>query len=123
VLKDSDMDETAAMTAEASIQLQGKATWRKLSGDDSMGLVRVADQLHPELPDSDAIFAERFRLFPEWFMALLDDESGRLCGYIISHPIYNRQPPPLDKLLGDFTSDADQDYIHDIAIIPEVCGH
>jgi GNAT superfamily N-acetyltransferase len=116
-------EESTGITAGAIIQVQGKATWRKLSGDDIGGLVRVADEVHPELPESDAIFAERVRLFPEGCLALIDDESGELCGYIISHPIYNRQPPRLNRLLGDIASGADQYYIHDIAILLEVRGH
>jgi GNAT superfamily N-acetyltransferase len=87
-------EESTGITAGAIIQVQGKATWRKLSGDDIGGLVRVADEVHPELP-----------------------------GYIISHPIYNRQPPRLNRLLGDIASGADQYYIHDIAILLEVRGH
>jgi GNAT superfamily N-acetyltransferase len=38
------------------------------------------------------------------------------------HPIRYRQPPALDHLLGEIAEDADQYYIHDLAILPEYRG-
>ncbi|KAK0638579.1 hypothetical protein B0T16DRAFT_338639, partial [Cercophora newfieldiana] len=43
-------------------------------------------------------------------------------GYAISHPICKDQPPDLDSLLGSIAPDADQYYIHDVALLPEFRG-
>ena len=96
------------------------AVWRNLTLDDIEGLLRVADQVHPDLPESDYVFAERVKLFPQGCLALVED--GEVCGYAISHPIRNRQPPNLDSLLGEIAPDADQYYIHDVAVLPRFRG-
>ncbi|RYP74022.1 hypothetical protein DL769_004111 [Monosporascus sp. CRB-8-3] len=94
--------------------------WRQLTPNDIEALVRVADVIHVELPESDYIFAERVKLFPEGCLALV--ENGELCGYAISHPIRHRQPPALDSLLGEIAPEADQYYIHDVCVLPEFRG-
>ena len=92
--------------------------WRGLRADDIPKLARVAGKVHPGLPESDEIFLERVMLFPEGCMALVD-ENDSLSGYAISHPIRYRQVPLLNQLLGSIAPDADQYFIHDIAILPE----
>ncbi|KAI4259541.1 MAG: hypothetical protein L6R42_004538 [Xanthoria sp. 1 TBL-2021] len=101
---------------------KAKAAWHEMSVDNIDSLVRVADRIHPDLPESDQVFAERVRLFPQGCLALVEDVGHELCGYVISHPIRRRQPPALDSLLGEIASDADQYYIHDLAILPEFRG-
>ena len=98
-----------------------KADWRPLSTSDIASLVQVADKIHPDLPESDEVFAERARLFPQGCQGLFD-EAGELCGYIISHPILYREPPALDRLLGQIAPDANQYYVHDLAILPGFRG-
>ncbi|KAK0722663.1 hypothetical protein B0T26DRAFT_640601 [Lasiosphaeria miniovina] len=93
------------------------ATWRNMSAGDMQGLMRVADEVHPGLPESERVFAERVRLFPEGCLALADGDNN-IRGYAISHPIRRRNPPALDSMLGDIAPDADQYYIHDLAILP-----
>ncbi len=44
-------------------------------------------------------------------------EGARVCGYAVSHPVRSGQPPALDSLLGEIAADADQYYIHDVAIL------
>ncbi|KAJ4294516.1 hypothetical protein N0V90_008207 [Kalmusia sp. IMI 367209] len=104
--------------------VEGKLAWRKLSASDIPSLVRVADCVHPDLPESEEVFAERFRLFPEGCLALTSEGSNAnaLFGYAISHPIRKRQPPALNSLLKEIAPDADQYYIHDLAILPELRG-
>lgn len=91
-----------------------------MTKDDIPDLLRVADQVHPDLPESDVVFIERVKLFPEGCLMLVDGE--KVCGYAVSHPIRQHQPPALDSLLGEIARDADQYYIHDVAIIPEYRG-
>ncbi|RDW89995.1 GNAT family N-acetyltransferase [Aspergillus mulundensis] len=97
------------------------ATWRNLTAADIPSLMRVADVVHPGLPESAEVFAERATLFPEGCLALVNNQD-QLCGYAISHPIRNQQPPALDSLLGEIPPDADRYYIHDVAILPEYRG-
>jgi len=96
------------------------ATWRIMTVSDIQGVLRVAGKVHPDLPESDTIFIERVKLFQEGSLVLV--ENDEVCGYVISHPIRNRQPPVLDSLLGEIPLDADQYYIHDLAILPEMRG-
>lgn len=101
---------------------QATAAWREMSVNDIENLVRVADKIHPDLPESDEVFAERVKLFAKGCLALVERDGEELCGYVISHPIRYRQPPVLDSLLAEIAPDADQYYIHDLAILPEVRG-
>ena len=55
-------------------------------------------------------------------MGLVDD-SNKLCGYAIPHPIRRQQPPKLDTMLGQISEEADQYYIHDLAVLPGFRGH
>jgi hypothetical protein len=96
------------------------AVWRPLStGGDIASLVQVADKVHPDLPESEQVFAERVALFPQGCLGLFD-ETDELGGYIISHPTRYREPPALDQLLGEIAPDANQYYIHDLAILSKV---
>ncbi|KAK4125418.1 acyl-CoA N-acyltransferase [Parathielavia appendiculata] len=98
------------------------AFWSSLSSDQIGPLLEVADQVHPDLPESAHVFAERVRLFPEGCLGLVRHDDGKLCGYAISHPIRAREPPALDSLLGEIAPDADQYYIHDVAVLPGFRG-
>jgi GNAT superfamily N-acetyltransferase len=94
--------------------------WRQMSIGDVKGLLHVADTIHPDLPESEHVFAERVQLFPAGCQVLV--EGDEVCGYAISHPIRHGQPPALDRLLGEIAPDADQYYIHDLAILPQFRG-
>ncbi|KAI0199717.1 acyl-CoA N-acyltransferase [Astrocystis sublimbata] len=96
------------------------AVWRKVNASDINGLVQVANVVHATLPERDLVFAERARLFPEGCLVL--EEDAEICGYAISHPIRHGQPPALDSLLGEISSEADQFYIHDVCVLPEKRG-
>jgi GNAT superfamily N-acetyltransferase len=97
------------------------AAWRPLTVGDVCHLIRIADEVHPDLPEREQVFAERIQLFPAGCLALVDD-GGELCGYAISHPINQHSPPALDSLLGRLAPSADQYYIHDLAILPSHRG-
>ena len=94
-----------------------------MTTDDIPRLLQVANRVHPTLPESDYVFTERWKLFPEGCLVLADDTDNKVCGYAVSHPIRSGQPPALNSLLGAIPQDADQYYIHDVAIIPELRGH
>ena len=111
------MEDATKVVAKSPAKTE--SAWRQTSLNDIESLVRVADKIHPDLPESDQVFAERVKLFPEGCLALVEGERDELLGYVISHPIRHRQPPALDSLLGEIASDADQYYIHDLAILPQ----
>lgn len=96
------------------------AHWRQMTANDIETLLRIADQVHPELPENDAVFRERLRLFPQGCLSLIVD--GEMGGYILSHPIQRDQPPALDSLLGDIDPKSDQYYIHDVAVLERFRG-
>ncbi|TRX91917.1 hypothetical protein FHL15_007236 [Xylaria flabelliformis] len=96
------------------------AIWRPLTPHDVEGLMHVANVVHTELQERDSVFAERARIFPKGCLVL--EEEARICGYAISHPIRHGQPPALDTFLGEIASDADQFYIHDVCVLPELRG-
>ena len=98
------------------------SAWRSISINNIPRLVAVANKIHPDLPESDHVFAERVKLFPSGCLALMSGESDELYGYVISHPIRRRQPPALNSLLGQIAPDANQYYIHDLVLLPEVRG-
>lgn len=96
--------------------------WRELTAIDVEALLRIAAQIHPGLPESAEVFAERINLFPQGCLALVNTKTGILVGYAISHPIKYRQPPALDTLLGHVALGAEEYYIHDVAILSEYRG-
>jgi GNAT superfamily N-acetyltransferase len=98
------------------------ATWRPLTLKDIDSLILIASQIHPGLPERAEIFAERVKLFPKGCLALTDHNTKDLVGYAISHPILHHLPPELDTLLGEIERNADQYYIHDLAILPGYHG-
>ncbi|EOA83237.1 uncharacterized protein SETTUDRAFT_33548 [Exserohilum turcica Et28A] len=91
------------------------ATWQPLSTHDVPAVMHMANTMHASLPERAAVFEERIALFPRGCLGLFD-ASNRLCGYLISHPIRRGQAPALDSLLGEIPGDADQYYVHDLAI-------
>ncbi|CAF9910522.1 hypothetical protein IMSHALPRED_009222 [Imshaugia aleurites] len=117
-----DAKEAKEAKVEKKQPVQDKASWRELSVNNIKSLAGVADKIHPDLPESDEVFAERVKLFPEGCLGLLEGKGYELCGYVISHPIRRLQPPALNSLLGKIASDADQYYIHDLAILPQLRG-
>ena len=117
-----EAEEAKEAEVEEKQPLQVEASWRELSVNNIESLVRVADKIHPDLPERDEVFAERVKLFPRGCLGLVEGKSNELCGYVISHPIRYLQPPALDSLLGEIASDADQYYIHDLAILPKLRG-
>lgn len=99
--------------------------WRPLSPNHTPQVVEIANEIHPDLPESSAMFEERIVLFPAGCLGLFrNDEKNddMLCGYLISHPIPHHSPPTLDTLLTHIPHDATQYYIHDLAILPAYRG-
>lgn len=99
------------------------AIWKPINPttSDVDELVRVGQTVHdPSLDEGADVFLERVQLFPQGCMVLVED--GHIVGYAISHPILRDCPPALNTKLGAVPTNADEYYIHDIAILPEFRG-
>jgi ribosomal protein S18 acetylase RimI-like enzyme len=79
----------------------------------------VASRVHPEFPESDAVFAERLALWPGG--CLVADGPEGVAGYAVSHP-WIEGSPALDSLVGALPDRPDFCYVHDVAIRPQARG-
>lgn len=95
--------------------------WFPLTPADLAAVRALADLAHPALPEREAVFAEKLRLFPPGCRRL--EYDGRLIGYGIAHPWLADEPPPLDTLLGALPAAADCLHLHDAVVAPEARGH
>ena len=95
--------------------------WRAMTQDHLAGVSTLAEVVHPGLPESPAMFAERLRLYPQGCRVLARPQ-GPVLGYAISLPILPFSPPPLNSLLGEIPSAARQYYIHDMVLDPALRG-
>ena len=94
--------------------------WRAMRDDDLPTVNRIADRVHPNFPESDAIPVERLALYPAGCLAL--EINGDVMGYAVSHPWRAGSPPSLDSLLGRLLDAPDTYYVHDLALLPEARG-
>lgn len=94
--------------------------WRQMREDDLAEVLGLANAVHEDLPESEAVFAERLSLFPRGCLVLSGDRE--ISGYAVSHPIRRFHPPALDTMLGALPEDADDYYIHDFVVAPQHRG-
>ncbi len=94
--------------------------WRPLEARDLLLVQEIADRIHPGLPESPAVFAEKVSLFPAGCLAL--ESGGAVVGYGIAHAWRLDRVPPLDRLLVALPDDPEVLYIHDVAILPQARG-
>jgi GNAT superfamily N-acetyltransferase len=91
-----------------------------MSEDDIARVAGIADRVHVDYQEDEAVFAERQRLYPDGCRVL---ETGNdLSAYIISHPWLYLEPPSLNSMLGKLPNAATTYYIHDIALLPAARG-
>ncbi|KAK0385511.1 hypothetical protein NLU13_6691 [Sarocladium strictum] len=96
------------------------AFWRPMLAADLPAVDQLSNEIHPELPESPEVFAERLSLFPAGCFVV--EDAGTIRGYIISHPIVKHEPPALDKNLGTIDPKADTYYIHDLVVSSQLRG-
>lgn len=92
-----------------------------MAAADLPAVMGVAAQVHPDYPESEAVFAERLALHPAGCLVLAGGEGLR--GYVLSHPWRFGDVPALDSLLGALPEPADVYYIHDLALLPAARGN
>jgi hypothetical protein len=91
--------------------------WRAMQVEDLPVISRIAEVVHPDFPEDDAIFAERLQLCPEGCFVLV--LGGKICGYLFSHPWKVLDVPALNTPLGQLPENPGTFYLHDIALLPE----
>jgi hypothetical protein len=94
--------------------------WVALSSDDLPTIDRIANLIHPTLPERIEVLAEKSALYPEGCMKL--SRKGETLGYAFAHPWKTGDIPFLDTFLHALPDSADCLYLHDIALLPEARG-
>lgn len=96
------------------------SAWRAMTAADLPAVAALADAIHPDFPETDAVFANRLALHAAG-CAVLDGGDDSLIGYVLSHPWHDRSPPPLDAVLAPASAPSTY-YIHDLALLPPARG-
>lgn len=94
--------------------------WRSMTQNDIAAAKAVADEVHTDNPEDEAVFADRLMLHPEGCRVM--EADGTVSAYILSHPWQAFAPPPLNTVLGCLPETPDTYYIHDIALLPALRG-
>lgn len=96
------------------------AIWRRMTEADIPAVNAIADRVHVDYPEDEAVLAERQRLYPAGCLIL--EADGRRLGYTLTHPWDYLKPPALNVALGNLPAAPTTFYIHDIALLPEARG-
>ncbi|AWL95321.1 MULTISPECIES: GNAT family N-acetyltransferase [Bradyrhizobium] len=97
-----------------------KPHWRPAHASDLPAISAIAAQIHPALPESPEVLAEKMRLYPDGCRVLVAGDE--IAGYGLAHPWKQYRIPPLDGLLARLPDDADCLYVHDVAVLPDFRG-
>lgn len=97
-----------------------KPHWRPAHASDLPAISAIAARIHPDLPESLEVLAEKMRLYPDGCRVLVVGDE--IAGYGLSHPWKQHRIPPLDGLLERLPEDADCLYVHDVAVLAESRG-
>ncbi|MBR0993204.1 GNAT family N-acetyltransferase [Bradyrhizobium japonicum] len=97
-----------------------KPHWRPAHASDLPAISAIAARIHPDLPESPEVLAEKMRLHPDGCRVLVAGDA--IAGYGLSHPWKQHRIPPLDALLERLPEDADCLYLHDVAVLPDFRG-
>ncbi|BBO11645.1 GNAT family N-acetyltransferase [Bradyrhizobium ottawaense] len=97
-----------------------KPHWRPAHASDLPAISAIATQIHPALPESPEVLAEKMRLYPDGCRVLVAGDE--IAGYGLAHPWKQYRIPPLDGLLARLPDDADCLYVHDVAVLPDFRG-
>ena len=106
------------MTAGNTMALR----WRQMRHADLRAVERIAAEVHPDYPEDPAIFVERLRLYPPGCRVCTSADGETVQAYLLSHPWYLLQPPPLGSLLGTLPATPTTYHLHDLALLPQTRG-
>jgi GNAT superfamily N-acetyltransferase len=108
------------MIANDPVVSDEEVSWQSTKAADLHAIQQIASVIHPELPESNDVFAEKLRLFPEGCFVLLKD--GLVLGYAFVHPWRLNDVPKLNELLRRIPSEPDCLLIHDVAVLEAARG-
>jgi len=94
--------------------------WRQMTEADMPAVIRLAEVIHLDHPEDDAVIIERRLFFPEGCLVL--EYEGVLFGYSLVHPVEFEKPPALNALIGEAPEHTETLHIHDIALAAEARG-
>jgi len=100
--------------------MEKPGNWRQLTSADLPALLAVQKEAYPWHQEAPETFLDRMALYPQGCLAL--DAADGLFGYILSHPWYADDPPPLDALLGELPKKPGTYYLHDLALLKAAHG-
>lgn len=89
--------------------------WRAMTGYDLGAVFAIANQVHPDFFEAEAVLSEKFALYRNGCYLL--EIAEKPAGYVLSHPWLLGDLPALDTMLGAIPADADTLYIHDLALL------
>ncbi|MHC1547741.1 GNAT family N-acetyltransferase [Phyllobacterium sp. K27] len=95
--------------------------WRPMEASDLAAVSAMANIIHTDFFEADAVYQERLRLYPDG-CHVLQDREGSLIGYAITHPWLLYTMPALNSLLDQLPNNPMTYYLHDIALMPESRG-
>ncbi|HEY6858776.1 MAG TPA: GNAT family N-acetyltransferase [Pseudolabrys sp.] len=108
------------MTAKDRVVSGEAAEWRSTTAADLDAIQKIANVVHPKLAESNEVFAEKLRLFPEGCFVLVED--GVVLGYAFVHPWRLNDVPKLNDFLRRIPSESDCLLIHDVAVLHRARG-
>ncbi|MBI1327185.1 MAG: GNAT family N-acetyltransferase [Alphaproteobacteria bacterium] len=90
------------------------AQWMPMLKNHINEVAALGDRIHTNYPESLESFRSKFTASPETCFVLLDE--GICAGYALAHPAEYLNPPALNTILGQPSTNHDCLHIHDIVI-------
>jgi hypothetical protein len=94
--------------------------WRPASAREWSAIGALANDIHASLPERQEVFDEKFHLFAEGCLVLL--QGDRMVGYGVFHPWGSDDAPTFDTLMGELPREPQCIFIHDVALLAVACG-
>jgi hypothetical protein len=76
-----------------------QAEWRRMQAPDMARVTAVANVVHPDFFEDEAVFRDRFSIYPAGCFVLA--RGTEILGYGISHPWKLDSVPALNSVLGE----------------------
>lgn len=91
--------------------------WRLATDTDIRWANEVSTSLHPQHPEDDEVFENRYHFYPRGFAIL--EINGEPQGYAVAHPWNADSYPHLNTVINRLPKDSSILHVHDVGILPE----